>query len=272
VPLFCRGVSFIFQPSEFEMSREFARISLIHRTCVLPACFSSRSVQSLEENEATHILTLSPFGPLSGLAFALFCLVLSFQVIAAGDTEVGKLSGKILDPQGVPVAGAHLKLINPAGALIRETTSDAKGNFLMEGVDFGGYQLRGESESFVSVVEDVSLASQQKEVNLQFLQLASVLQAITVVASAPSSLTPDPAQTVVIHDQVLDANPGRPGAPISIPGLPHLAESKRHNTLHLAWPLIMENPSRNSFKSAISFSRIISQLMPTVTVIRIRIF
>jgi hypothetical protein len=25
---------------------------------------------------------------------------------------------------------------------------------------------------------------------------------------------------IVIHDQVLDANPGRPGAPISIPGLP----------------------------------------------------
>jgi hypothetical protein len=47
-----------------------------------------------------------------------------------------------------------------------------------------------------------------------------VSQAITVVASAASLLTPDPAQSIVIHDQVLDANPGRPGAPISIPGLP----------------------------------------------------
>ena len=41
-----------------------------------------------------------------------------------------------------------------------------------------------------------------------------------MVASAPSSLTPDPSQNIVIHDEVLDANPGRPGAPISIPGLP----------------------------------------------------
>jgi hypothetical protein len=57
-------------------------------------------------------------------------------------------------------------------------------------------------------------------VSLQFRQLVSVTQAITVVASAPSSLTPDPAQSIVVHDQVLDANPGRPGAPISIPGLP----------------------------------------------------
>jgi hypothetical protein len=46
-----------------------------------------------------------------------------------------------------------------------------------------------------------------------------VSQAITVVATAPSLLTPDPAQSIVIHDQLLDANPGRPGAPISIPGL-----------------------------------------------------
>ena len=58
------------------------------------------------------------------------------------------------------------------------------------------------------------------EIDLRFQQIASVLQSITVVATSPSSLTPDPAQSIIIHDQVLDANPGRPGAPISIPGLP----------------------------------------------------
>src|SRR5208337_2912558 len=58
------------------------------------------------------------------------------------------------------------------------------------------------------------------EVTLQFAQIVSVQQSVTVVASSRSTLTPDPAQSVVIHDQVLDANPGRPGAPISIPGLP----------------------------------------------------
>ena len=41
-----------------------------------------------------------------------------------------------------------------------------------------------------------------------------------VCANTRRKLTPDPAQSIVIHDQVLDANPGRPGAPISIPGLP----------------------------------------------------
>ncbi len=31
---------------------------------------------------------------------------------------------------------------------------------------------------------------------------------------------PDPAQRVFVRDEILDANPGRPGAPVSIPGLP----------------------------------------------------
>ena len=147
----------------------------------------------------------------------LFLLVPSLTV----EAEPGRISGRILDPQGVPVSPAHVKLMNSAGALIRDVTSDAKGNFIIDGVDAGEYQLMGESDAFVSVIVNVSLADgQQKEANVQFQQLASVLQSITVVASAPSSLTPDPAQTVVIHDQVLDANPGRPGAPISIPGLP----------------------------------------------------
>ena len=148
------------------------------------------------------------------------CLILFCSIVAA-TTDSGRVSGRILDPRGSPVAGSHLKLMNSGGSLIRETKSDEQGNFILDGIDAGEYQLTAEEPSFVPVISNVSVTSGQKEqVSLQFRQLASVLQAITVVAAAPSSLTPDPAQSIVIHDQVLDANPGRPGAPISIPGLP----------------------------------------------------
>ena len=116
---------------------------------------------------------------------------------------------------------AHAKLVNAAGTVIREARSDPQGNFVFDNVDPGEYQLKAEAAPFVTVLSDVSVASgQETNTTLQFKQLVSVLQSITVVVSSPSSLAPDPAQTVVIHDQVLDANPGRPGAPISIPGLP----------------------------------------------------
>lgn len=41
-----------------------------------------------------------------------------------------------------------------------------------------------------------------------------------MIASEPAALTPDPAERTLIRDELLEANPGRPGAPISIPGLP----------------------------------------------------
>jgi carboxypeptidase family protein len=81
----------------------------------------------------------------------------------------GRISGTIFDPQGVAVSRAHLKLMNSAGSLVRETTSDPQGNFTLDGVDAGEYQLRGESDAFVPVTVEVSLAAgQQKEINLQF--------------------------------------------------------------------------------------------------------
>ena len=47
-------------------------------------------------------------------------------------------------------------------------------------------------------------------------------QSITVTAkiSDLGLLTPDPAQRIMVRDQTLDANPGRPGMPVSIPGMP----------------------------------------------------
>ena len=159
------------------------------------------------------------FQPYLRTTFCVAGLLLPLSLSAS--TNAGRVSGKILDPRGVPVAGAHLKLLNSAASLVRETRSDEQGDFILEDIDPGEYQLTAEEPTFVLLIFDVSVAlGQQKQVTLQFRQLASVSQAITVVASAPSLLTPDPAQSIVIHDQVLDANPGRPGAPISIPGFP----------------------------------------------------
>jgi len=52
--------------------------------------------------------------------------------------------------------------------------------------------------------------------------VASENQAITVSAdvSGAGLYAPDPAQRVLVRDETLDANPGRPGMPISIPGMP----------------------------------------------------
>ena len=149
---------------------------------------------------------------------AFFILLLVVPVAAE---QPGGIHGHVVDPQNVPIAQAHVKLANAGGNTVAEATTDPVGKFILPEIGPGVYQLTAEAPSFVQVVASVSVtAGQQQDVTLQFQQIASAQQQVTVVASAPSSLTPDPAQSIVIHDQVLDANPGRPGAPISIPGLP----------------------------------------------------
>ena len=158
---------------------------------------------------------------ISPKAFAGFCVLLVSTFARPVHAQTGRISGKSLDPKGAPLAGAHLKLSSTPGSARSETTSDAQANFVFDNVAPGSYRLMATCEGFAPVSTDFKIGEgQQKEIVLQFLQITSVSQAITVVASAPSSLAPDPSQTVVVHDQVLEANPGRPGAPISLPGLP----------------------------------------------------
>ena len=153
----------------------------------------------------------------SALLFSL--VVMSANGALAAGTA--RLLGNVTDPQGVYVVGAHITLVYSASVVVQEATSDEQGAFVLDVILPGQYQLKAASPAFVSIIVDVSVATDERKlINLQFKQLVSVQQAITVVASLPSALTPDPSRSVVVQDQVLDSNPGRPGAPISIPGLP----------------------------------------------------
>jgi hypothetical protein len=147
----------------------------------------------------------------------ILLLLLLAPLISVAQSQ---LSGTLLDPKFSPVPDAHLQL-STSTTRIAETTTDPQGHFLFTNLAPASYHLSANSPSFLPVSTDFALyPNEQKSLTLQFTQLAAVLQSITVIASSPSSLSPDPSQTVIVHDQVLDANPGRPGAPISIPGLP----------------------------------------------------
>jgi hypothetical protein len=131
------------------------------------------------------------------------------------------LRGRVLDPQGIPVASATVQLVNAGGNQVAQAATDVNGEFAFERIDAGQYRATAQCASFVPVSLSIGVDSaRQREITLQFQQIISDQQYVAVVANAPSVLTPDPARSVVIHDEVLDANPGRPGVPISIPGLP----------------------------------------------------
>jgi hypothetical protein len=68
----------------------------------------------------------------------------------------------------------------------------------------------------------ITLSDANRTANIQFSDIAAHSESVTVSAdvSDVGLFAPDPAQRIMVRDETLDANPGRPGMPISIPGMP----------------------------------------------------
>jgi len=133
------------------------------------------------------------------------------------------VSGQVTDPQGKPVADAKITAVQRSDSGIRETSSDSEGRFSFTALPAGKYKLIGTTPGFVNVSQTVILADGEAlTVNLHFDQLASRSESVTVTVDVTQVdvLSPDPAEKVFASEDLMDANPGRPGAPISIPGYP----------------------------------------------------
>ena len=131
------------------------------------------------------------------------------------------LFGTVRDPQGVGVANVSVALLPSDRVPTLVTTTDTSGHFEFHQVLPGWYRLTADSPGFADVSSEIELvAGQSTRADLQFTQLVVQKEQVTVIASEPAALTPDPSERTLIHDELLEANPGGPGAPISVPGLP----------------------------------------------------
>jgi Carboxypeptidase regulatory-like domain len=147
-------------------------------------------------------------------------LVVTLFTAGVAEAQSSSIAGTVYDPQGAAVARATVRLVRTSSSFTRETAADTRGHFEFQGIDPGDYRVTAEASGFTTVSRDVDVLSGTAMVaNLQFLTVA-IEQQVTVTAIAPDVMTPDPAEHIFIHNDLLDANPGRPGAPISIPGLP----------------------------------------------------
>ncbi len=151
------------------------------------------------------------------LSLSLVCLT-AIHALAALSLE-----GNLTDPQGRAVSGATVRLIRRADASRHEIKTDDQGQFSFGTIDPGEYRLNAEAAGFPVITKTILVTTEgiQNE-TLQFSTVASQNQSVTVAAdvSDVGLFAPDPAQRIMIRDETLDANPGRPGMPISIPGMP----------------------------------------------------
>jgi len=156
------------------------------------------------------------------LAIAILVIVTFACTIAAvAQSAVGHATGTVLDPDGRPVAGAHVKLDSASGArLIGITGGD--GGFAIALPTLGDFTVRVEAEGFAPLTLNVDLNATTANMALRLERVAEATEEVIVSGdvSEISLTSPDPSEKVLVREELLDANPGRPGAPISIPGLP----------------------------------------------------
>ena len=134
----------------------------------------------------------------------LILFLLAFPFGLAAQTGAARINGTVLDPAGRTVAGARVEFDSASGARLT-TATGADGGFTIALPAWGAYTARVEVQGFTPVVRKVELSAATASLTLRLEQVAAA---------------PDPSQKVLVREQLLDANPGRPGAPISIPGLP----------------------------------------------------
>jgi hypothetical protein len=145
-----------------------------------------------------------------------------FSLCVPAALAAASLSGNVTDPQGSVVAGASVRLRRRADSSNLTTQTDSEGQFSFSNVDSGDYRLTAEYPGFRPITQSIVLSGGSHTENIHFSDIASQGESVTVSAdvSDVGLFAPDPAQRIMVRDETLDANPGRPGMPISIPGMP----------------------------------------------------
>lgn len=132
------------------------------------------------------------------------------------------LAGRVVDPSGNALSAASIQIF-AQDQIIAQTTSAADGRFTLRLISAGEFVVQAEAAGFSPVIMSISVRkTNNSPIRIRMSQIAPRVENITVSAdvNATDVLSPDPAEKVFVRQDLLDANPGRPGAPVSIPGYP----------------------------------------------------
>jgi hypothetical protein len=155
------------------------------------------------------------------ITFVLLALAALACAVATAQSGRARISGTVLDPAGQPVAGARVEMESAAGVRLASTTG-SDGRFTLTLPAWGAYGARVQAYGFAPIARRMELRATAATLQLRLEQIAATSEQVVVTAGVSDATitAPDPSERVMVREELLDANPGRPGAPVSIPGLP----------------------------------------------------
>src|SRR5258705_9722613 len=115
---------------------------------------------------------------------AATAILVILPLLVYGQGLQGKIVGTVKDPDGADVSGAEVSLLNPHQAVIRATVTDASGNFTLDNIAPGNYEIKVEPSGFAPYRTAVQVkAGGTKELSVM-LGVNPLSEEVTVTAEA----------------------------------------------------------------------------------------
>lgn len=149
-------------------------------------------------------------------------LLLNVFVSFAAFSQNGsrRIAGLVVDPVGRPVAESNLEIASARQHLTVATDSRGAFHFMLP--ETGDFTIHVEAAGFAAITKRFDARTATASITLHLEHLTAAAQQVIVTAHGGNIAldSPDPGEKIMVREELLDANPGRPGAPVSIPGMP----------------------------------------------------
>ncbi|HSD48087.1 MAG TPA: carboxypeptidase regulatory-like domain-containing protein, partial [Pyrinomonadaceae bacterium] len=118
------------------------------------------------------------------LTLTLLCslVVLAAWIVAVGQDAQGRIKGTVKDGDGAAVSGVNVSLLLPNRAVLRATVTDASGNFTIDNVPAGSYEISVDHTGFVRYRSAVQVASGETRELKVVLEVNPIVENVTVSA------------------------------------------------------------------------------------------
>ena len=139
--------------------------------------------------------------------FQLSACLLALLPLASGQTNYAVLRGSVLDPQHLPVVGAHVHLKASDTGAERIVDSNSVGLFELAGLQPGSYTLTVETSGFQQTTQSLDLEVGQKATIDVQLRVGPDVQNIDIHAESELLKTQDPSVGEVVDQRSVDSLP-----------------------------------------------------------------
>ncbi len=145
-------------------------------------------------------------GILAWLACVVVCLLLAGARPMAAQVSTADLSGRVLDPKGLAVPGARVRIESLQTGTAHEITTDARGGYLFLGLPPGRYRMTVLAKGFATLVNpSLTLTLGQKAIYNPMLRVAAQAQTVTVTGQpALIETTRGSTSTTIVGREIND--------------------------------------------------------------------